>query len=150
MAEDLGPGNTGVNATLKAIVWPVYVGVSNQHPGGIEGACPHGEPWGHPDYERGQITWERQPGGEILGRALIKAPPGIWTHWVFCSGYQQAALMDTTQMDFPTALQQATIIDLRPIKGPTGPAIALPRQNNGIQSGGMIVNLGNVNGNGVR
>jgi hypothetical protein len=125
--------NSGVNAALNAIVWPVYVGVSNCHPGAVVGACPMGEPWWHPDYERGQITWERMPpdllhvDGEILGRALIKAPAGIWTHWVFCSGFQQAALMDSTLMDFPTVLQQSTVIDLRPIKGPQGPAVALPR-----------------------
>jgi hypothetical protein len=125
----------GVKTTLQAILWPVYVGVSHGHPGGVTGACPMNEPWGHPDYERGQITWERQPPtllfpeGEILGRALIRVPAGIWTHWVFCSGFQQAALMDCTQMDFPTALQQATIVDLRPIKGPSGPSVALPRIN---------------------
>lgn len=146
--EDFGAESTGVRATLGAIVWPVYVGVSNGHPGGVVGAVPIGEPWGHPDYERGQITWERQPPsvlypeGEILGRALIKAPPGIWTHWVFCSGFQQAALMDTTPMDFPTALQQCTIIDLRPIRGPAGPAVALPSNGDGVRSGGLYVDLG--------
>jgi hypothetical protein len=129
-----GEVNTGVHAALGAIVWPIYVGVSSCHPGAVVGAYPMGEPWGHPDYERGQITWERQPPtlltpeGEILGRALIHVPAGIWTHYVFASGYQQAALMDATQMEFPTVLTQATVIDLRPIRGPApAPAIMLPR-----------------------
>jgi hypothetical protein len=135
--EPIGQVNTGVRASLGAIVWPVYVGVSNCHPGAIVGACPIGEPWGHRDYERGQITWERQaptlltPEGEILGRAMIRVPAGIWTHYVFCSGFQQAALMDATQMDFPTALQQATVIDLRPIHGPPPPNTAMMLPRNG-------------------
>jgi hypothetical protein len=111
----------GVRACLGARVWPVYVGATNGHPGSQEGMCPLHEPYGVLHYDRGQITWERQPPtpdcpeGPIVGKALIYVPAGVYTHFAFCSGFQQAALMGARQMAHPVVFDRWGVIDLNPI-----------------------------------
>jgi hypothetical protein len=104
-----------VRATLGAIVWPVYLGMSTGHPGVVEGAVPLHEPFDDIDYERGQITWVRQPDGEILGRARVCIPKGVWTHYVFCSGFQPAALLGARALEQPLVFDRAGFVDVDPI-----------------------------------
>lgn len=72
----------GGEGVLGAFVWPVYVGLSNGQP---DPACT-GEPFMHPDYQRGQITWTTMPNGEIIGRAVIHVPAGSYTHLTYHYG----------------------------------------------------------------
>lgn len=70
--------NEGV---LTIDVWPVYMGV-----GESTDDFTLIEQFGHPDYQRGQIRWDTQPDGEIVGFARVLLPAGMYTHLMFCNG----------------------------------------------------------------
>ena len=100
------------DGVLTVVVWPTYVGVAN----GINGTA--AEPIGHPNYERGQITWtpvedERQ----VIGRARILCPPGTYTHFVYYQHPTQMRLVGATQMDYPITFTAANnVLDVDPIE----------------------------------
>lgn len=77
-ASDIGGGD----GTLGVFVWPVYIGLSDGVP---DPGCT-GEPFMHPDYQRGQITWTAMPGGEIVGSAMVHVPAGRYTHLTYHYG----------------------------------------------------------------
>lgn len=78
---------SGSVGTLKAVIWPAYVGVLD-----IYGAEPS------VDYQRGQIAWDGS-GAEPVGRATVLVPKGYYTHLVYfhhplsgkMTGYQSLA-----------------------------------------------------------
>jgi hypothetical protein len=109
-------GMAGVHASLGAIVWPVYLGACTGHPGEVPGSNPLHEPFGDINYTRGQITWVRQPDDEILGWAKIWVPAGVYTHYAFCSSYQQNGLMGSSQMPYPVVFDKPGMIHVDPIK----------------------------------
>lgn len=104
---------SGSDIVLQATVWPVYIGVSNGHPGGEK--LPAGEPFDNPDYARGQIRWTTHEDGSITGRARIYLPKGIWTHFVFCSGCHQPSMMGQVKMDQPVVFDRPGFMDVDPI-----------------------------------
>jgi hypothetical protein len=108
--EDQKPVNQG---TLGAIVWPTYMGVATGDPG--QGQTPEHEPWGEPDYERGQIHWHTED-GQIYGKAQVCAPKGVYTHFVFCRGCDRPSMMDNNQLDQPIVFDRAGFIDIDPIQ----------------------------------
>jgi hypothetical protein len=99
---------------LGVSVWPTYVGIAAGDPG--PGPVPDHEPFGHVDYERGQIHW-RTENGEILGRAQISVPKGVYTHLVFCYGpIQEMQAGPGHPLEQPIVFDRAGFIDLDPIQ----------------------------------
>jgi hypothetical protein len=100
--------NEGV---LSFIVWPTYIGVAY----GVNGTA--AEPIGHPDYERGQITWTPVPDErQVIGRARILCPPGTYTHFVYYQHPTAMRLVGVVQMDHPvTFIAAANVMDVDPI-----------------------------------
>ena len=116
--------SAGGHGQLSVIVWPVYLGAALGEPG--NGTVALGEPYGEPNYQRGQITWTDHGDGVILGSARIYLPKGIWTHLVFCSGWHRDAVMDGgyTQMEHPIVFDRPGILNVDPIRNQD----VLPRQ----------------------
>lgn len=100
------PANEGI---LRVDVWPVYVGMGESTDGItlLEYA-------GHPDYQRGMITWEPDPGGDLIGRARILLPAGLYTHILFCHGPVEMVI-GVEQLEHPLVFKTAGIFDLNPI-----------------------------------
>lgn len=110
-AADIGGGD----GTLGVFVWPVYIGLSDGAP---DPGCT-GEPFMHPDYQRGQITWTAMPGGEVVGRATIHVAAGSYTHLtyhygpsVWPSGPQ---LMGSRQLEYGLRFPHAGVVTIDPI-----------------------------------
>lgn len=103
---------------LGAFIWPMYVGLATSDPGEPNGPC-EGEPFLHPDYQRGQITWDVLPGDEIIGHAKIMVPPGIYTHltYHYGPGVRPAGpqLMGKRQLQFPLQAQTKMEVNIDPI-----------------------------------
>ena len=61
---------------LSFTVWPTHAGAVNER---------GEELMGHPDYDRGQIHWNLNEQGTLVGHVHIKVPPGHldWTHIIY-------------------------------------------------------------------
>lgn len=114
--EDEAGGATGV---LIVEVWPVYAGLAVSDPGEAMGACA-GEPYYHPDYERGQITWQVLPdSGAITGRAHIRVPAGTYTFLTYHYGPgvwpDGPQLVGKRRLEFALHFPAAGTVDIDPI-----------------------------------
>jgi hypothetical protein len=99
--------------TLAMTVWPVYIGVCNADLGLPPFLLP--EPIGDPNYQRGQITWEHR-NGQIVGRARIHCPPGVYTHFVYFHHPTENRISGLTKMPHPVRFTEPTnILDVDPI-----------------------------------
>lgn len=101
---------TAADGTLGLVVWPAYVGVCTEDPG--PGPIAYGEP--EADYQRGQIDWALED-GEIVGRAAISAPAGLYTHMAYFSGPHGACMSGKMQLSHPIRFLEAGMIDVYPI-----------------------------------
>lgn len=91
---------------LQIVVWPVYIGLALE-----DGREPL-----HPDYQRGQISWQPTPGGTIEGSAVVHAPAGrypFFTYWMEPVG---GAPVVMSQPEHPLVFDIRTLVDIRPIK----------------------------------
>jgi hypothetical protein len=101
----VAPANHGI---LHVDVWPTYIGI-----GEADGTVIT-EHNGHPDYERGQIHWETQPDGDIVGHARVQLPKGVWTHLLFCHGPTEL-IISNEKFDHPIVFDRAGFVDIGPI-----------------------------------
>lgn len=102
---------TSADGTLALTVWPVYIGVCTEDPG--PGPIAYGEP-DAADYVRGQIAWSLE-GEEIVGRAVIHAPVGVFTHMAYFRGPQGPCMSGKMQLDHPIIFHRPGMIDVYPI-----------------------------------
>lgn len=112
----LASGGVGV---LGAIVWPTHLGAVTGHPG--PGPKPANEPTDSPDYERGQIEWMLETSGpfagEIVGRALLNVPAGVYEYLVFCHGPGSLPKMiNATKFEHPLVYEKAGVMEVYPIR----------------------------------
>lgn len=63
------------NGEFIPVVWPTHVGAV---------LADGSEPMSDHRYQRGQITWEVDGHGALVGRASVNVPPGEWTHVIYC------------------------------------------------------------------
>jgi hypothetical protein len=97
---------------LKFDVWPTFLGVAGQ----INGSDTVREPFGVPNYERGQIDWSANAAGEVVGKARVCLPAGVYTHYVFWAGPQQlSSVMGMTKLDEPVVFDRPGFLDVDPI-----------------------------------
>lgn len=108
-------GLGGGHGTLAMVVWPAYVGFCTQDPG--PGPTPYGEPT-EPYYQRGQIQWGME-NGEIVGRALVKAPKTSplqpYTHLAYFSGPEGDCMSGKAQASQPITFHSDGVIEVYPI-----------------------------------
>jgi hypothetical protein len=107
----LAAGGDGV---LGVAVWPTHVGACREDPG--PGPVPYGEPEGS-GYRRGQIQWGLE-GDEIVGRAVIHAGPGLYTHLAYFHGPDGPQMCGKVQLPHPIPFRQAGVIEVYPITNP--------------------------------
>lgn len=101
---------------LTVHVWPVYVGLSAGHPGDpLEIPVAANEPYDDMNYERSQITWETV-NGETLGRGVVAAPKGVYTHILFFRGPHPEAFQDYEQLEQPVVFDRPGFIEINPIR----------------------------------
>ena len=95
-------GNEG---TLSFVVWPTHAGAVNED--GVE-------PMGDPDYNRGQIFWECNEQGRLVGRAVIHVPggPRQWTHIIYCHTPTTPGFVAAQKLAHPMRLPDGGTIDM--------------------------------------
>jgi len=96
---------SGGDGTLSFVVWPTYAGAVNER---------GEEPMGDRDYERGQITWELNEQGRLVGRTKINVPRGIgdWTHIIYCHNPTEVGFITAQKLAHPLHLPDGGCIDL--------------------------------------
>ena len=97
---------------LNVSVWPTYLGLSSDDPG--PGPKPLHEPLGESGYERGQIEWRTEV-DQILGRARVYVPKGVYTHLVFCHGPIDMQV-GSNKLEQPIVFDTPGWIDVDPIQ----------------------------------
>lgn len=108
------PGGGGGEIILSAEVWPTHVGVSMHHPG--PGPQPQAEPVFNLDYIRGQIEWGVSETGEIVGRAKVHVPPGLYTNMIYLYGPGSLPMMcGQRKLSHPVLFETAGVIDIENI-----------------------------------
>lgn len=100
------PANHG---HLSVEIWPTYMGLGESADG-----VRLVEPCGHPDYSRGQITWETRPDGLIVGHARVVLPKGIYTHLMFCHGPVDLVI-GVEAFEHPVVFDRPGFFDVSPI-----------------------------------
>jgi hypothetical protein len=108
---------------LGAAIRPPYIGLAcNEF---HNGAVAEGEPFDDLNYSRGQIEWRVLGGGVIVGKALVYAPKGLYTHVVFFWGPSREHLLagEPQQLEHPVPFDRPGFIEIDPI----GDADYLPR-----------------------
>lgn len=93
------------DGTLTLIVWPTHVGVATEA----------GEPGTSADYERGQVDWQPDINGEIIGRALINVPAGEYTHLVYFHCPLGGRHSTIKQMEHPLRMPTTGVVEIYPI-----------------------------------
>jgi hypothetical protein len=95
----------GGDGTLSFVVWPTYVGAVNEA---------GEEPMFDRDYERGQITWELNEQGRLVGRARISVPrgPRDWTHVIYCHHPTNPGYITAQKLFHPMHLPDGGTIDM--------------------------------------
>ena len=102
------------DGVLSAVIWPNYVGACTDR---------GEEPISHPDYGRGMIRWDVMPNGELVGRAKVLVPPGMWTHILYCPHPSSPQVTAAQKLAHPCVLTSAgeialdciTESDIRPL-----------------------------------
>ena len=97
--------------TLYIAVWPTYAGACQHDPG--PGPVPYGEPQ-DTRYRRGQIQWGMQ-NGDIIGRTVIHAGPGRYTHLAYFHGPEGPCMCGKVQLPHPILFEHAGAIEVYPI-----------------------------------
>ena len=102
-----------IEGYLSVTVWPVYIGCALE-----DSTPPHtlAEPH-NGGYERGTIVWTPVPDGrQVIGRARIVLPPGVYTHFLYFHHPSRPACCGVAKMDHPlTCTEPVTILDVDPI-----------------------------------
>jgi hypothetical protein len=99
---DLGGGL----GTLSVVVWPNHAGAVN-HKGE--------EPMFGFDYKRGQIAWELDEKGKLLGHATIDVPAGEWCWIIYCRNPYNPGFVSAQKLAHPLVLTEPGIIQLNGI-----------------------------------
>ena len=99
------------DGTLTIAVWPAYVGACQADPG--PGPVAYGEPEAT-QYQRGQIQWGMEK-DDIVGRALIHAGPGLYTHLAYFRGPEGSCMCGKIQLPHPILFRQPGVIEVYPI-----------------------------------
>ena len=95
---------------LGATVWPAHAGAIS-----VLGC----EPVNHHDYDRGQIKWEMDSSGKIVGRAKVRLPKGEFTHIAFFHTPTGPSFAGPPmQLDHPIKFDKPGILEVYPISGP--------------------------------
>ncbi len=97
---------TKADGLLQIVVWPVYIGL-----GGEDGREPL-----HPDYRRGQISWQPTLNGPIEGSAIVYAPAGRYPFFTYWMQPEGGAPVGMSQPAHPLVFDIRTVVDIRPIK----------------------------------
>jgi hypothetical protein len=92
--------------TLSAVVWPTHAGAVNAR---------GDEPMFGFDYRRGQIMWELDEAGRLLGRARIEMPAGEWTWIVYCRNPFDPGYVSAAKLAHPLLLHEPGFIELSEI-----------------------------------
>lgn len=101
--------------TLGIAIWPAYVGACIEDPG--PGPIAYGEPEST-HYARGQINWGIEASSsseQIVGRALIHAPAGIYTHLAYFRGPEGPCMSGKLQLQHPIVFPSSGVIEIYPI-----------------------------------
>jgi hypothetical protein len=99
------------DGTLTVAVWPTYVGACREDPG--PGPIAYGEPEAT-RYQRGQIQWGMEEGA-IVGRAVIHAEAGRYTHLAYFRGPEGPCMCGKIQLPHPILFPRAGVIEIYPI-----------------------------------
>lgn len=108
MSGDLVIPNQGL---LRIDVWPTYLGMAESRDDGATFI----EPLDGDGYQRGMITWETQPDGNIIGHARLCLPRGVHTHLLFCHGPGAGMIIGIEQLEHPLVFDRAGYFDVNPI-----------------------------------
>lgn len=106
----MSPPGAG-DGTLDIAVWPAYVGACQEDPG--PGPVAYGEPEAT-RYRRGQIQWGME-NDDIVGRAVIRAEPGVYTHLAYFRGPDGPCMCGKVQLPHPIRFPRAGVIEVYPI-----------------------------------
>jgi hypothetical protein len=111
------PDNHGV---LSVTVWPTFVGLAK-----AEGVAAHlngsaqvhlCEPTEDFNYDRGQIRWETQPDGSIVGHGRVFIPADVeFTHYIFALHPKQG-MCGVTALEHPIRFDRPGFVDVSPIR----------------------------------
>jgi len=99
------------DGTLEIAIWPAYVGACQEDPG--PGPIAYGEPQDS-RYQRGQIQWGMEK-DNIVGRALIHAGPGRYTHLAYFRGPEGPCMCGKIQLPHPILFPRVGVIEIYPI-----------------------------------
>lgn len=94
------------DGTLSFVVLPCYAGAVKTN---------GEEPMFGPDYQRGQIIWEINEQGRLLGRAVIDVPAGEWGWVIYCHNQFRPGFVTTQKFAFPLVLHECGTITLSDI-----------------------------------
>lgn len=88
---------------LSFVVWPTHAGAVQSN---------GQEPMFGLEYQRGQITWETNEHGILLGRATIMVPAGEWAWIIYCHNAFRPGFITCSKLAHPLVLPEAGRIDL--------------------------------------
>lgn len=111
---------SGADGVLSMQVWPTYVGASQGHPLLVGFSEPD-----HVNYKRGQIFWETagddmlELKGQIIGRAQILVPAGLYTHLAYYYGPEGPCMAgEGFQLPHPISFANDGVFEVYPITNP--------------------------------
>ena len=104
-SEQTPAKTSGGDGVLTMVVWPTHAGAVNER---------GEEPMSDPDYQRGQITWELNEQGRIVGRVKINIPRGMldWTHVIYTHHPTTPTFIVAQKLAQPMRLPDGGTIDL--------------------------------------
>jgi len=96
----------GGEGTLGFVVWPTHAGCVNRA---------GEEPMFKLDYHRGQIFWDKNDRGIILGRATVLVPAGEWCWVIYCYNPYNPSFVTAQKLAHPLILHEPGTIELSEI-----------------------------------
>ena len=96
----------GGEGTLGFVVWPT-------HAGAVDGQGR--EPMFGLEYARGQINWNLNEQGKIVGNTRIQVPAGDWTWIIYTHNPHNPGFITAKKLAHPLVLHEPGFIDLMDI-----------------------------------
>lgn len=93
----------GGEITFRPVVWPTYAGAL---------LADGSEPMSHLNYIRGQINWQVNDAGLIIGHTTIAVPAGEWCWVIYCHHPSAPQFSTVQKLAHPLRLIESGSIEL--------------------------------------
>lgn len=109
-------GNGAGRGVLQATVWPAYCGALDVY--GVEPGD---------DYSRGQIFWHVDDAGEVIGRAVILVPKGVYPELAYFHHPAQGLMCGHQHLEHPFTFPRPGVIRVEQITAADFTQLLTPR-----------------------